>query len=79
MIVTWQTGYTREFSSEGTTVTNAVLYYDENGLPKNEIITEGKIELVESSPEKMSTGRLRLVALGPDTTLEGEVPLEVCD
>ena len=77
--VTWQTGYARDFPGDGTTLANAVLYYEENGTPKNEVVSGGRVELVESSPEKGSKGRLRIRALTGSSDLEGEVPLEVCD
>lgn len=79
VIATWQTGYTRDFNGDGTALANGVLYYEEGGAPKNEIVGTGRIELVESAPEKGSKGRIRVRVVGPGTNIEGEIGLEVCD
>lgn len=79
VIATWQTGYTRDFNGDGTALANAVLYYEEGGAPKNETIGAGRVELVESAPEKNSKGRIRVRVIGPDTNIEGEIGFEVCD
>jgi hypothetical protein len=79
VIVTWQTGYSRDFNGDGTTASNAVFFYDDNGAKKNTVAEDGRVELVESSPEKGSKGRLRLRALSLDSDVEGEIGFEVCD
>jgi len=79
VIATWQTGYARDFNGDGTSLENAVLYYEEGGAPKNQTASAGRVELVESDPAMGSKGKIRLRFIAQNTNLEGEIGLEVCD